>query len=101
MAATYGKKYAVACTSGTAALHIALGAIGVAPGDEVITSTLTDAGCFIGVLYQDAVPIFVDVDPRTYNMTAETIRRGMTSISRTESWSLASTSIESRQVRRR
>jgi perosamine synthetase len=78
MAATYGKKYAVACTSGTAALHIALGAVGVAPGDEVITSALTDAGCFIGILYQDAVPIFVDIDPRTYNMTAETIAARLT-----------------------
>ena len=42
-------------------------------GDEVVTSVLTDAGTFIGILYQNAVPIFADVDPRTYNMTAETI----------------------------
>jgi dTDP-4-amino-4,6-dideoxygalactose transaminase len=73
LAAKYGPKYAVACSSGTASLHIALGAVGVAPGDEVITSVLTDAGTFIGILYQAAIPIFADIDPRTYNMTAETI----------------------------
>ena len=73
LAAKYGRKYAVACSSGTASLHIALGAVGVAPGDEVVTSVLTDAGTFIGILYQAAVPIFADIDPRTYNVTAETI----------------------------
>ena len=72
-AAKYGKKYAVACTSGTASIHIALGAVGVTCGDEVITSVLTDAGGFIPTLYQNAVPIFADIDPRTYDMTAETI----------------------------
>ncbi|NIA21051.1 MAG: DegT/DnrJ/EryC1/StrS family aminotransferase [Anaerolineaceae bacterium] len=78
LAAKYGKKYAVATTSGTAAIHVALGALGVGPGDEVITSVLTDAGGFIPVLYQNAVPIFTDIDPRTYNMTAQTIAARIT-----------------------
>ncbi len=69
----YGKPYCVASSSGTAALHVALGAVGVTVGDEVVTSVLTDAGTFIGILYQNAVPIFADIDPATYNMTAETI----------------------------
>ena len=77
-AAKYGRKYAVATTSGTAAIHVALGAVGVGVGDEVITSVLTDAGGFIPVLYQNAVPIFADIDPRTYNMTAETIAARIT-----------------------
>lgn len=72
-AAKYGRKYAVATTSGTASIHVALGAVGVTCGDEVITSVLTDAGGFIPVLYQNAVPIFADIDPRTYNVTVETI----------------------------
>ena len=74
----YGKKYCVACTSGTASIHIALGAVGVTCGDEVITSVLTDAGGFIPVLYQNAVPIFADIDPRTYNVTADTIAARIT-----------------------
>jgi dTDP-4-amino-4,6-dideoxygalactose transaminase len=74
----YGKKYAVACTSGTASIHIALGAVGVTVGDEVITSVLTDAGGFIPTLLQNAVPVFADIDPRTYNMTAETVEAKIT-----------------------
>ncbi|NLF31003.1 MAG: DegT/DnrJ/EryC1/StrS family aminotransferase [Planctomycetes bacterium] len=77
-AAMYGKPYCTASSSGTAALHVAMGAAGVTVGDEVVTSTLTDAGTFIGILYQNAVPIFTDVDPRTYNMTADTVEARLT-----------------------
>ncbi len=77
-AAKYGRKYAIACTSGTAAIHVALCAAGVTAGDEVITSVLTDAGSVIPTLYQNAVPIFADIDPRTYNVTAETIEARIT-----------------------
>src|SRR5215210_7202576 len=51
-------KHVMTCSSGTAALHIAVAAAGVAPGDEVITSPITDIGTVIGVLYQQAVPVF-------------------------------------------
>ena len=51
-------KYVMTCSSGTAALHIAVAAAGVAPGDEVITTPITDVGTVIGVLYQQAVPVF-------------------------------------------
>ena len=74
----YGAKYCVATTSGTASVHVALGALGVGPGDEVITSPITDMGSVIGILYQNAVPVFADLDPHTYNMTPESIEARIT-----------------------
>ena len=74
----YGMKHCVATSSGTAALHTALGACGVTAGDEVITSPITDMGTIIGIIYQQAVPIFADVDPHTYNITAESIEKCIT-----------------------
>lgn len=73
-----GTEHAVAATSGTAAIHVALGAAGVTEGDEVVTSPITDMGSVIGILYQNAVPVFADLDPRTYNMTAESIEKVLT-----------------------
>jgi perosamine synthetase len=74
----YSIKYSVAASSGTAALHIALGAAGISAGDEVITSPITDQGTVIGILYQNAVPVFADLDPRTYNLTAGAIENRIT-----------------------
>ncbi|WP_127579743.1 DegT/DnrJ/EryC1/StrS family aminotransferase [Paenibacillus koleovorans] len=74
----YGVKYSVATTSGTASIHVALGAAGVTVGDEVITSPITDQGTLIGILYQNAIPVFADLDPHTYNMTPETIEAKIT-----------------------
>ena len=74
----YGMKYCVATSSGTAAIHTALGAAGVTVGDEVITSPITDMGSIIGILYQNAIPVFADLDPNTYNMTAESIEKKIT-----------------------
>lgn len=71
----YKLKYSVATSSGTAALHVALGAAGVTAGDEVITSPITDQGTVIGILYQNAIPIFADLEPNSYNMTAEAIEK--------------------------
>ncbi|MDR6549984.1 DegT/DnrJ/EryC1/StrS family aminotransferase [Paenibacillus qinlingensis] len=71
--ALYGVTHSVATSSGTAALHVAIGSAGISVGDEVITSPITDAGSVIGILYQNAIPVFADLDPHTYNMTAETI----------------------------
>src|SRR5690348_1443456 len=51
-----GARFAVACSSGTEAIHAALIAAGVSPGDEVITSPITDMGTVIPILYQGAVP---------------------------------------------
>lgn len=74
----YGVEYSVATSSGTAALHVALGAAGVSVGDEVITSPITDQGTVIGVLYQNAIPVFADLNLYSYTMTAETIEEKIT-----------------------
>ncbi len=68
-----GGRYAVATSSGTAALHVAVGAAALEPGREIIIPCITDMGSLIGPLYQNLVPVFADVDPHTYNITAETI----------------------------
>lgn len=69
----YGVKYSVAASSGTAAIHVALGAAGVTEGDEVITSPITDQGTVVGILYQNAIPVFADLDPNSYNMDPASI----------------------------
>src|SRR5438093_12371303 len=66
-------KHVMTCSSGTAALHIAVAAAGIAPGDEVITSPLTDIGTVIGILFQQGVPVFADLEPHTYHVSARTI----------------------------
>jgi dTDP-4-amino-4,6-dideoxygalactose transaminase len=74
----YGAKYCVATTSGTASIHVALGAVGVTAGDEVITAPITDMGSLIGILYQNAIPVFADLDPYTYNMDPKSIEAKIT-----------------------
>jgi dTDP-4-amino-4,6-dideoxygalactose transaminase len=64
---------ALACASGTAAVHTAIAAIDPQPGDEIITTPITDMGALAPILYQGAIPVFADVDPKTYNITADTI----------------------------
>jgi perosamine synthetase len=71
-------EHVMTCSSGTAALHIAVAAAGIAPGDEVITSPVTDIGTVIGVLYQQAVPVFADLGPNTYNLDPEDVARRIT-----------------------
>jgi dTDP-4-amino-4,6-dideoxygalactose transaminase len=68
-----GVKHAVACSSGSAAIHAAVAAINPEPGDEIITTPITDMGALTPILYQGAIPVFADVDPQTGNVTAETI----------------------------
>jgi len=68
-----GVKHAYACASGTAAVHSAIAAINPEPGDEIITSPITDMGAIAPILYQGAIPVFADVDPRTCNVSAKTI----------------------------
>jgi perosamine synthetase len=67
-------KHAWACASGSAAIHVAVAAIDPEPGDEIITTAITDMGALAPILYQGAIPVFADVDPRTCNLTAESIR---------------------------
>lgn len=68
-----GVKHAFACTSGTAAIHLAIAAIDPEPGDEIITTAITDMGALTPILYQGAIPVFADVDPRSYNITAASV----------------------------
>jgi perosamine synthetase len=67
-AAFCGTRHAVACSTGTAALHLALLALGVGPGDEVIVPALTFVATANAVQYCGGVPVFVDSDPETFNL---------------------------------
>jgi dTDP-4-amino-4,6-dideoxygalactose transaminase len=68
-----GVKYAFACASGSAAVHTAVAALDPEPGEEIVTTPITDMGALAPLLYQGAIPVFADVDPRTYNVSARTI----------------------------
>lgn len=81
-AARMGSKFAYACSSGTSAIHAAIAAINPEPGDEIITSPITDMGALTPIVYQGAIPVFTDVDARTCNMTAETIAARISSRTR-------------------
>lgn len=73
-----GAKYAVAIANGTAALHAACFAAGIGEGDEVITTPLTFAASANCVMYCGGTPVFADVDPATYNIDPDDIRRKIT-----------------------
>jgi perosamine synthetase len=70
-----GVKYAYACNSGSAAVHTAIAAVNPNPGDEIITTSVTDMGALTPIIFQGAIPVFADVDPKTLNVTAETIEK--------------------------
>ncbi len=72
-------KYAIAHNSGTSALHSCLAAAGVAPGDEVISPALTVIMNTFATLYQGAIPVYADIDPKTFNIDPEDIKRKITS----------------------
>ena len=69
-----GAKYAVVCSNGTAALHMACMAAGVEPGDEVITTPITFAASANCALYCGAKPMFADINDRTYNIDPEKVK---------------------------
>ena len=71
-------EYVQTCSSGTAAIHIAVAAAGIGLGDEVITAPITDIGSVIGVLYQQAVPVFADLGEGTYNLDPADVERRIT-----------------------
>ena len=76
-AQTYGVPYAVASTSGTAAIHTALGGLDIDGGSEVITAPITDLGTIIPILSQNLIPVFADVDS-TYQMDPDDVERKIT-----------------------
>ncbi|MHA1371186.1 MAG: DegT/DnrJ/EryC1/StrS family aminotransferase [Promethearchaeota archaeon] len=71
----FNVSHVATASSGTAAIHGAVGALEIEPGYEVITSPITDMGTLIGLLYQNLIPVFADVDPGTYNITADSIEK--------------------------
>ena len=77
-AAAYGVRHAVASTSGTAAIHLAIGMINPEPGDEIITGPITDLGSVVPILLQGAIPVFADSDPQTFCMDPADIERQIT-----------------------
>jgi dTDP-4-amino-4,6-dideoxygalactose transaminase len=74
-AGIFGLKNAVAVSSGTAALHTAMIYLNPDPGDEILVSPITDMGSVIPILYQQAVPVFVDIDPFNQNMDPAAIEQ--------------------------
>jgi dTDP-4-amino-4,6-dideoxygalactose transaminase len=72
-----GANHAHACSSGSAAIHCAVAAINPEPGDEIITSGITDMGALSPILFQGAIPVFADVDSRTGNLTAKSVAAQM------------------------
>jgi perosamine synthetase len=73
-----GAKHGVAVNTGTAAIHIALAALDIKEGDEVITTPLSCVATTNPIIYQNAKPVFVDVDPTTLNINPTLIKRKIT-----------------------
>lgn len=77
-AAVHGHEHAVSASSGTAALHLACLALGLGPGDEVLVPALTFAASAWPVRYTGATPVFVDVEPATFNLSADAAAAAIT-----------------------
>lgn len=78
VASYVGAKYAVAVCNGTAALHIACYAAGITTGDEVLVPAMTFAASSNCVLYCGGIPVFVDIDPKTYNIDLKDLESKIT-----------------------
>lgn len=77
-AAAHGAKHAVAVNTGTSALHLALLAAGVGPGDEVITTPFTFVATVAAIGYTGATPVFVDIDPKSFTIDPNLIEQALT-----------------------
>jgi dTDP-4-amino-4,6-dideoxygalactose transaminase len=73
-----GAKYCVATGSGTQALHTCVEALGIGPGDEVITSPYTDPGTIASILSARALPVMADLDPESYQLDPEDVEKRIT-----------------------
>ena len=73
-----GVRRAVACSSGTAGLHMCLHALGLGPGDEVITSSFSFVASANAILFTGATPVFAEVDPDTFNMDPAAVEAAIT-----------------------
>ncbi|MGC0250408.1 DegT/DnrJ/EryC1/StrS family aminotransferase [Pseudactinotalea sp. Z1748] len=74
----YGVDHVVASGSGTSAIHLAVAAVDPEPGDEIITTGLSDAGTVLPILAQNAVPVFADVDPASGNLDVDAVAARIT-----------------------
>ncbi|HTV58549.1 MAG TPA: DegT/DnrJ/EryC1/StrS family aminotransferase [Verrucomicrobiae bacterium] len=74
LAAFSGARYAVACNSGTSALHLSVKALGIGSEDEVLTSSFSFVASVNCLLFERAVPVFADIDPRTLNLDPSAVR---------------------------
>jgi len=81
-AAYFGVKHAVTVNSWTSGLVAAVGAIGVEPGDEVIVTPWTMSASATAILHWNAIPVFADIDPDTYNLDPRSIERNITPYTR-------------------
>lgn len=77
-AAYLGVEHAISCANGTDALHLAVRAAGIKEGDEVITSPFTFIATAEAIRYVGAIPVFVDIDPQTFNLDVELIEAAIT-----------------------
>jgi dTDP-4-amino-4,6-dideoxygalactose transaminase len=68
-----GVEHAVACASGSAAVHAAVAVVDPEPGEEIITTSITDMGALAPIVYEGAIPVFADTDPITGNVTADSV----------------------------
>jgi len=82
LAEFYGSKHAVTCTSGTAALHGVLTALDFPPGSEIITTSVTDIGVVLPIIYENLVPVFADLDITTYNLDVNSVEQSITNKTR-------------------
>ena len=73
-----GVRHAVAVNSGTSALHLIVRALGIGPGDEVLVPSFTFAASVNAILYEGGTPVFVDIEPDTYNLSVADLRRKVT-----------------------
>jgi len=74
----FGVKHALAVSDGTAALHVAMAALDLGPGDEIITTPYTFVASATAALYQNAVPVFADIDSNSYNLDPHEVEKAIT-----------------------
>ncbi len=73
-----GTKFAITTSNGTVALHLAMEAAGISPGDEVITTPFTFIASANSISFVGGIPVFVDIDPKTWNIDPDKIRKAIT-----------------------
>jgi perosamine synthetase len=78
LASRVGRKYGIAVNSGTSGLHLCVKSLGIGPGDEVITTPFSFVSTTNCIFFERATPVFVDIDPESYNMDPDAIEAAIT-----------------------